>query len=160
MPWPEISIVSSRLEFVTLAMSESTNIRVLCRRFRVCPTTAYKWIRRSERDGPTGLEDQSRRPHYSPKRSHKNIESQILAVRDQHPNWGGRKIQDILLKKGISSVPGPSTITEILKRNGRLDPAQSEKTKPGAASRRKSQTPYGKWTSRVTFPSGKGGVTR
>ena len=95
---PEVSIVSSRLEFVTLAMSESTNIRVLCRRFRVCPTTAYKWIRRSERDGPTGLEDQSRRPHYSPKRSPKNIESQILAVRDQHPSWGGRKIQDTVLQ--------------------------------------------------------------
>ena len=86
MPWPEVSIVSSQLEFATLAMSESTNIRVLCRRFRVCPTTAYKWIRRYERDGPTGLEDQSRRPHYSPKRTPKNIESQILAVRAQHPN--------------------------------------------------------------------------
>lgn len=86
MPWPEVSIVSSQLEFATLAMSESTNIRVLCGRFRVCPTTAYKWIRRYERDGPTGLEDQSRRPHYSRKRTPKNIESQILAVRDQHPN--------------------------------------------------------------------------
>ena len=85
MPWSEVSIVSSQLEFATLAMSESTNIRVLCRRFRVCPTTAYKWIRRYERDGPTGLEDQSRRSHYSPKRTPKNIESQILAVRDPQP---------------------------------------------------------------------------
>ena len=129
MPWPEVSIVSSRLEFVTLAMSDEVNIRVLCRRFGVCPSTAYKWIRRYERDGPTGLEDQSRRPHYSPKRTPKNIESQILVVRDQHPSWGGRKIQDILLKKGISSVPSPSTITQILRRNDRLDPAESEKNK-------------------------------
>ena len=95
---PEVSIVSSRLEFVTLAMSKSANIRVLCKRFRVYPRTAYKWIKRYESDGPAGLENQSRRPHYSPKHTPKNIESQILAVRDQHPSWGGRKIQDTVLQ--------------------------------------------------------------
>ena len=127
MPWPEVSIVSSRLEFVTLAMSDEVNIRVLCRRFGVCPSTAYKWIRRYERDGPAGLEDQSRRPHYSPKRTPKNIESQILAVRDQHPSWGGRKIQDILLKKGISSVPSARSCR--IRKKQSLDPLRGESPK-------------------------------
>ena len=71
---------------------------VFCKRFRVYPRTAYKWIKRYESDGPAGLENQSRRPHYSPKHTPKNIESQILAVRDQHPSWGGRKIQDTVLQ--------------------------------------------------------------
>jgi transposase-like protein len=52
MPWNEVSTVSLRLEFVTLAAAEGANIRELCRRYGISPQTAYKWIDRHRAGGP------------------------------------------------------------------------------------------------------------
>ena len=46
MAWREESIVSQRLEFVTLASSERANIRAVCRRFRISAPTGDKWLER------------------------------------------------------------------------------------------------------------------
>ena len=51
MPWNEISTMSLRLEFVSLAVAEGANIRELCRRLEVSPQAAYKWIGRYRRGG-------------------------------------------------------------------------------------------------------------
>jgi len=55
MPWKEVSIMSQRLEFVTLATAENANIRHLCRSFNISPATAYKWLDRFQSDGANGL---------------------------------------------------------------------------------------------------------
>jgi transposase InsO family protein len=44
----------------------------------------------------------------------------VLAVRDDHPCWGGRKIRRVLANEGLAEVPAASTVTEILRRHGRL----------------------------------------
>ena len=46
MGWQEVSIVSSRNEFVTLASQAGANIAGLCRRFGISRTTGYKWLGR------------------------------------------------------------------------------------------------------------------
>lgn len=46
MPWKEVSTMSQRLEFVTLATAENANLRHLCRCFGISPNTAYKWLDR------------------------------------------------------------------------------------------------------------------
>ena len=46
MQWNEVAIVDQREEFVHLGQPSGSNIRLLCRRFRVSPTTAYKWLER------------------------------------------------------------------------------------------------------------------
>ena len=51
MPWKEVSIMSQRLEFVTLATAENANIRHLCRCFGISSATAYKWLHRFQSDG-------------------------------------------------------------------------------------------------------------
>jgi len=48
------------------------------------------------------------------------MEREILSLRDQHPAWGGRKLKRRLEDLGVEHVPAASTITEILRRNGRL----------------------------------------
>ncbi len=48
--------------------------------------------------------------------------ARVLAVRDRFDTWGGRKIRKVLLNEGHSGVPVPSTITAILRREGRLHP--------------------------------------
>ena len=127
MPWKEVSIMSQRLEFVTLAAAENANIRHLCRCFDVSSATAYKWLRRFQASGASGLEDRSRRPHQSPSRSPAEMEEAIIKLRGQHPAWGGRKLETRLLTLGHTGVPSPSTITAILRRHQLLDPKESVK---------------------------------
>jgi transposase InsO family protein len=130
MPWKEMDAVCLRAELVSLASAEGANVRLLCRRFGVSPKTAYKWIGRFEVEGRCGLLDRPRRPAGSPERTPPRVELAVLAVRDEHPVWGGRKIRARLVMDGLGSAPAASTITEILRRRGRIDPAVSEAARP------------------------------
>lgn len=118
MPFREVSRMDERLEFVTLAAVEGANVRKLCRRFGISPTTGYKWLERWRSSGVCGLQEQSRRPRTSPGRCERAIEEAVLSVRARHPAWGGRKIARRLKDQGHSVVPAPSTVTAILRRNG------------------------------------------
>ena len=115
-----------RCEFVLLAAQEEVSFSDLCRRFGISRPTGYKWRRRYRAEGAAGLVDRSRRPQTSPDRTPPAIEDAVLAVREQHPSWGGRKIKAFLARQGQDGLPSPSTITRILDRHGRLEePAAS-----------------------------------
>ena len=45
----------------------------------------------------------------------------MLALRREHPAWGGRKLRRRLLDLQVVEVPAASTITEILRRHGQLN---------------------------------------
>jgi transposase InsO family protein len=131
MPWTEVSIMDAREEFCQLADQEDRNIRGLCRRFAISPTTGYMWMGRYQTEGRRGLADRSRRPHSSPLRSDSAIEEAVCALRRQHPAWGGRKLRARLLALGTSPpVPSASSITRILQRHGLIDPAQTAQHQP------------------------------
>ena len=130
MPWKVSSPLSERHEFVLLAAQEGANIRHLCRRFGVSPTTAYKWVRRFQARGTQGLQEQSRRPHGSPLRTSSALEQAVLDLRRKHPQWGGRKLRARLLALGHERVPSPSTITAILDRHHLLDPLAAAHHRP------------------------------
>src|SRR3954468_363386 len=93
MPWNEVSTVSLRLEFVTLAAADGANIRELCRRYGVSPQAAYKWIARFRAGGVDALADRPRRPASPPGRIPEPVEAEVLRLRDAHPAWGGRKLR-------------------------------------------------------------------
>lgn len=121
MPFKECSAVTEREEFCRLADAEGANRRELCRRFGISPETGYKWLGRYRETGAAGLLDRSRRPQLSPGRTTEAVEAQVLAVRTDHPVWGGRKIRRVLQDDGVAEAPSASTITGILRRHGRLD---------------------------------------
>ena len=125
MPWQEATAVSLRLEFVTLAAQQSMPFRELCRRFGISPPTGYKWLRRYEAEPATGLADRSRRPQHSPGQTPLEVEAAVLAVRREHPAWGGRKLCRWLRDHEQAPVPQASTITAILRRNGLLSADQA-----------------------------------
>lgn len=127
MPWKECDSMSLREEFVSLAMSEGSNISFLCHRFGISRKTAYKWLHRYRKQGREGLQDCSRRPRRSPSRTETWMEETVLKLRDRHPAWGGRKIRRRLQDVGTDNVPAASTITAILRRHGRIDAAASAK---------------------------------
>jgi len=127
MPWQEVSIMSQRLEFVTLATAPKANIRHLCRCFGISSATAYKWLQRFQAAGANGLADRSRRPHHSPSQTSAQMEAVVTKLRHKHPAWGGRKLEARLHELGETGVPRPSTITAILQRHQLLDPQESAK---------------------------------
>jgi transposase InsO family protein len=53
------------------------------------------------------------------------MEARVVAIREAHPAWGGRKIRAILLGEGLPS-PSASTITSILARHHLLAPDASQ----------------------------------
>ncbi len=81
MPFHEVSRMDARLEFVMLATAGGANVRQLCRRFGISPTTGYKWLERWRADGVTGLQERSRREQASPAHSAAAIEAAVLSVR-------------------------------------------------------------------------------
>jgi len=130
MAWKECDRVSLRREFVSLGSMEGTNLAALCRRFGISRKTAYKWLARYRAEGDEGLADRSRRPHRFRLPTSPQVEQEVLAIRDEHPTWGGRKIRARLLHLGREEVPAASTITAILHRHGRIDREESAKREP------------------------------
>lgn len=143
MPWKELTTVSLRLEFVKLALADKSNMAELCRRFNISRKTGYKWINRFRAEGYSALADRCRKPKTSPNSTSDELVYAILAVRNQHRAWGGRKIRRHLQNLGWQHVPAPSTITTILKRNGYIDPSESLKHK--AWQRFEAQAPNDLW---------------
>src|ERR1700756_3367751 len=117
--------MSVRREFVMLAGQEGANIRALCRRYRIQPRIGCKWLERYELQGEAGLADRSCRPHSAPDRTPAAVEAKVVALRLEHPCWGGRKLQRRLVELGEAGVPSASTITAILHRHGLIDPEES-----------------------------------
>ena len=118
MPWREVSVMEQRAEFLRLAMLEGANRRELCRRFGISPDTGHKWLRRLAA-GETDLTDRSRRPLSSPRQTDDAIAARVLAIRDEHPAWGARKLAACLKREGLTS-PAASTVHAILRRGDRL----------------------------------------
>ena len=142
VPWSETSVMSLREEFVALATQDGANVRELCRRNGISPTTGYKWLARHAADGAAGLADRSRRPQCQPARCSPELEARVVALRDQHPAWGGRKLKRVLENAG-EAAPAASTITAILRRHDRLDPAEA--AKHTAWTRFEHETPNALW---------------
>ncbi len=130
MPWRSVSPMDQRREFVRLAASGAVSVAELCRRFGISRQTGHQLLRRHAAEGDAGLEERSRRPLHSPRRVALTIENDVLAVRERHPQWGGRKIARRLRDMGAADVPAPSTVTEILRRHEKLDPAECARHQP------------------------------
>ena len=127
MPWKALSVVDSRREFVRLAGTGEVSVAALCRRFGISRQTGFTVLRRYREGGEAALSDRSRRPHDSPRRVAPEIEARILELCAAHPRWGGRKLARRLRDLGMAGVPAPSTVTEVLRRAGQLDPAEAAK---------------------------------
>jgi len=112
-----------------LSSAEGANIAALCRQFGISRKTGYKWLSRFRERGQAGLQDRVRRPHRFRSPTPAQVEERVLAIREAHPSWGGRKIAARLQQLEVAEIPAPSTITAILRRNGQISPEESAKRK-------------------------------
>jgi len=130
MPFSEVSKMSQRREFVALVEGHTVSLAEACRRFGISRPTGYKWLARVRAEGPAGAAERSRRPQHYPAKTAGAAEAAVLALRAEHPRWGGRKIARRLRDQGLAAVPAPSTITGILHRHGAIAPDAAERRAP------------------------------
>lgn len=127
MLWQEVSTMALREEFTRLALQEGANVRQLCRRFGISPTTGYKWLERARSGEP--LSDRSRRPQTTPRRCAAHVEAEVVKLRAQHPAWGARKLARRLEVLG-HAMPAVSTVHAVLRRHDLISPAASQAARP------------------------------
>jgi transposase InsO family protein len=136
LPWSHVTVKDQREEFVGLARQPDANISELCRRFDISRKTGYKWLQRED------LQDRSRRPKSSPSKMPDEREAMVVALRAEHPAWGGRKLAHVLARD--HGVPmAPSTANSVLRRHGLIDPAASRAAT--AWHRFEHETPNALW---------------
>ena len=136
--------MDQREEFVRLALAAGANRSSLCRRFGISRSKGYKWLKRYAAEGRAGLSDRSRRPFRSPGRSADAVEAAVLHIRaSSNDAWGGRKIAKAMARNGDPAVPAASTITEILRRHGKLERPEGEH--PGPFQRFERAAPNELW---------------
>lgn len=125
MPWNARDAMSLREEFVHLANHPDANVRELCRRFGISPQTGYKWLNRYRQEGAAGLLERSRKPASSPRLTDRGLEKEVIAIRKEHPAWGGRKIRHLLGQRICAS-----TVTNVLHRHGLITSEASAAATP------------------------------
>lgn len=135
MPWKESSVLDERLRFVALLL-EGEAMSHVCREFGISRKTGYKIYERYKEHGLEALTDRSRRPVRYANQLPPQIEAAIVALKQEKPHWGARKIRELLVRRlsGDVRVPAKSTIHAVLDRHGLVK-------RMGAKRRRATGTP-------------------
>jgi putative transposase len=117
MPWRETTPMHQRTLFIADHLRGTRSVTELCAEYGISRKTAYKWIDRYIRRGPSGLEDRSRRPRTTPTATPAPIVDALIALRHRHPTWGPKKLL-AYLRRRHPALPGRSGTAALLKRRG------------------------------------------
>jgi len=119
MPWRETTPMHQRTLFIADHLRGTRSVTELCAEYGISRKTAYKWIDRYIRRGPSGLEDRSRCPRDTPTATPAPIVDTLIALRHRHPTWGPKKLL-AYLRRGHPTwrLPGRSVTAALLKRRG------------------------------------------
>jgi len=111
--------MDQKTQFIADYLRDTLAVTELCQLYGISRKTAYKWIDRYLRQGPVGLEEQSRRPRHSPNETAPEIVTALLETRRRHPSWGAKKLLAIVHKRHPRwDLPSRSTVCDILSRHG------------------------------------------
>ena len=116
MAWRMKEVGEQRVRFVVAASRREKSVTELCREFEISRPTGYLWLKRYEEQGIAGLQEESRRPRYIPRRTSPGIEQRVVELRKRWPDWGARKLRRVLEEEGIE-LPA-STVHRIVQRHG------------------------------------------
>jgi transposase InsO family protein len=116
MAWGTVNVDEQRMKFVMSADRREKTMRELCAEFEISRPTGYEWLRRFKAGGIKGVAEKSRRPLNSPEKTSAEIEERVVQLREQRPDWGARKLQELLRREKIH-LP-VITVHRILLRRG------------------------------------------
>jgi len=106
---------------------ETGNISEASRKAHVGRGTFYHWKARFEEKGYEGLEKFADHAPGSPNRVEGKTEQKVIEMKQEHPEWGKKRIADELAKKN-SWVPvvSANTVKRILEEAGMWSKAEEE----------------------------------
>ena len=81
------------------------------RHYGVARKTIYKWLKRYETRGLTGLVDDSRRPRSSPMKTSAELALEIIQLKKEHMRWGPKKLATVIAKRHPNDETTPSVVT-------------------------------------------------
>jgi transposase InsO family protein len=109
-------LLTWRFKLLQQAGESSRRVARTCRHFGISRKTFYKWKKRFQAHGETGLCDRPRTPHLSPRATPRDVVSKILYLRQRY-HFGPGKIADYLRRfHGLSIAR--STVHRILGKHG------------------------------------------
>src|SRR5262249_2203236 len=118
MPWKECHVEDERLRFVARLL-DGEKMATLCAEFGISRKTGYKIYDRYKEYGVHGLTDRSRRPYRHANQLPLVIESQIVRLKRDYPDWGAPKIRERLRRSCPElQCPAISTVHAVLDRHG------------------------------------------
>jgi transposase InsO family protein len=122
MPWKDVKPMDEKLLFIADHMRQTASFSQLCQQYGISRKTGYKWIERYTQGGIEALNEQSRKRH-TQERTPYAIEQLILQLRSQQGTPGPKKIEVMLAERlQQQDVPSTTTIYNILKRAGKIEP--------------------------------------
>jgi len=129
--------MDQKTQFIADCLRQRFSMTELCEQYSISRKTGYKWIDRYLHSGPEGLSDRSRRPARSPNATAPEIVQALLAQRQRHPSWGGKKLLTVVGQRHPGwDLPHRSTVCDILSRHGLVPkkPRRRALGHPGAPS--------------------------
>src|ERR1700758_3105006 len=118
MPWKVCKPMDERLKFIARLL-DGEQMAGLCREFGISRKTGYKILTRYNATGLEGLTDRSRRPYRHANQLPIQIETLIVRVKQDKPNWGAPKIRERLARLYPDvHTPAISTVHAVLDRHG------------------------------------------
>jgi len=149
MAWRTSNVQEQRVAFVVAASRKEKSVTQLCQEFGISRPTGYSWLKRYQANGILGVQERSRRPRHSPRRTAEHLEKRVVELRQERPDWGARKIQHLLKGEGIK-LPG-STIHRIFVRH---DLVREGDRRPLATQRFEREKPNQLWQMDFKGPRG------
>jgi transposase InsO family protein len=146
MPWEGVTVSEQKQRFIEDYLLNYYSITELARRFSITRKTAHKWIRRYLEHGPSGLEEQSRRPHSCPWQTDPAVVAEIVALREKHPSWGPKKLLNVLEHRDPErTLPSIATAARILDRAGLVKPRRRYRRAHPGCPQTKAAEPNDIW---------------
>jgi transposase InsO family protein len=122
MPWRETGPMNERLGLVMDVLEGRFTVTEACQRRNVSRKTAYKYLERFHKEGLSGLEERSRRPHGSPNATSAQVRELLIAAKKARRHWGPKKLVAYLAKRHPRlDFPAASTAGAILKGAGLVE---------------------------------------
>jgi len=130
-----------RIKILDWHKSRGENCSLTARHFGIGRMTLHRWLRRFEKFGMLGLNEQSTKPkNVRRPASPWPVVSRVVELRKKYPAWSKHKLATILKREGLTA--SASTVGRILKRKGLIDKKISRK-KRNSALHPKARFPKG-----------------
>lgn len=150
MPWTETTPMRERIRFWRDYQRGIFRFNELCESHGISRKSGYKLVNRILEEGlEEAVHDRSRAPLSCPHRTDEVLQDALAEIRRGHPTWGPKKIVAYLQRHlPQHDWPAPSTVGEILKRRGMIQPRR-RRPRPGHPGRgvAPANEPNAVWTA-------------